>query len=194
MKNNFEIKGHFYENSNLLCRKYLNIIRKNTICLEPDLMVVMMNPGSSKPEDGNDKNTIESNAVPDKTQDQIMKVMNNCNFNYSRVLNLSDIRESKSKNFYFKLNEFKDIPHSIFDDARVNDFEALFVRDVPVIFAWGADKNLESLATKAIERINESNPYGLLKKGTSYGYYHPLPPDYYKQAKWCEDISKALKK
>ena len=100
MKTDFEINGLFYENKNLLCRKYLDIKRNEAISNKSDLMVVMMNPGSSRPEDGNEKNIIASKAVPDKTQDQIMKVMNNCNFNYARILNLSDLREAKSKVFY----------------------------------------------------------------------------------------------
>ncbi|MDQ7047982.1 MAG: DUF1643 domain-containing protein [Sulfurovum sp.] len=193
MKTDFEINGLFYENKNLLCRKYLDIRRNETITDKPDLMVVMMNPGSSRPEDGNEKNIIASRAVPDKTQDQIMKVMNNCKFNYARILNLSDLREAKSKVFYSKLEELKKIPHSIFDDDRINDFKTLFVREIPVIFAWGVDKKLEPLATKAIERINETKPFGLLKEGTKVSYYHPLPQNYHEQEKWCEEISKMLK-
>jgi len=193
MKTNFEINGLFYENKNLLCRKYLDIRRNGTITDKPDLMVVMMNPGSSRPEDGNEKNTIASKAVPDKTQDQIMKVMNNCNFNYARILNLSDLREAKSKVFYSKLEELKKIPHSIFNDDRINDFERLFIKGIPVIFAWGVNKKLEALAIKAIERINEPRPFGLLKEGTTSAYYHPLPQNYHEQERWCEEISKMLK-
>ena len=193
MKTNFEISGLFYENKNLLCRKYLDIRRNETITDKPDLMVVMMNPGSSRPEDGNEKNTIASKAVPDKTQDQIMKVMNNCNFNYARILNLSDLREAKSKVFYSKLEELKKIPHSIFNDERINDFETVFVKNVPVIFAWGVDKKLEPLAIKAIERINEIKPFGLLKEGTNVSYYHPLPQNYHEQERWCDEITKMLK-
>ena len=193
MKTNFEINGLFYENKNLLYRKYLDIKRNETITNNPDLMVVMMNPGSSRPEDDNEKNTIASKAVPDKTQDQIIKVMNNCNFNHARILNLSDLREAKSKVFYSKLDELKTIPHSIFDDDRINDFETLFVKSIPVIFAWGVDKKLEALALKAIERINEPRPFGLLKERTTSAYYHPLPQNYYEQERWCEEISKMLK-
>lgn len=193
MKTKFEITGLFYENKNLLCRKYLDIKRNEKITDKPDLMVVMMNPGSSRPEDGNEKNIIASKAVPDKTQDQIMKVMNNCNFNYARILNLSDLREAKSKAFYSKFEELKKIPHSIFNDDRIGDFETLFVKGVPVIFAWGVDTKLVSLATKAIERINEAKPFGLLKEGTAVSYYHPLPQNYHEQEKWCEDITKMFK-
>jgi hypothetical protein len=40
-----------------------------------------------------ENNTKESLAIPDNTQSQIMKVMLNCNLQYARVLNLSDLRE-----------------------------------------------------------------------------------------------------
>jgi hypothetical protein len=119
--------------------------------------------------------------------------MNSCDFNYARILNLSDLRESKSKVFYSKLNEIDDDQHSIFSDKRINDFDALFVKNIPVIFAWGVNKKLESLANKAVERINESNPIGLLKQGTRVSYYHPLPQNCYEQEKWFQEISKMLK-
>jgi hypothetical protein len=193
MKNDFEIKGLFYKNENYLCRKYLDIKRNNTSLKKPDLMVVMMNPGSSRPEDGNDKNTIESKAVLDNTQNQIMKVMNNCSFDYVRVLNLSDLREPKSQVFYSKFDKLKSVPHSIFSDERIKDFEALYIKDIPVIFAWGVNRKLEPLAKKAIARINELNPYGILKEGEESAYYHPLPQNYNKQKKWVQEISNMLK-
>jgi len=34
-----------------------------------------MNPGSSKPKDGNENSQIAIAAIPDKTQDQIMRIM-----------------------------------------------------------------------------------------------------------------------
>jgi len=192
MKTDFEITGLFYENKNLLCRKYLNIKRNGIYFDKPDLMVVMMNPGKSKPKDGNNKNTKSSKAISDKTQDQIIKIMDNCNFNYARILNLSDFRETKSKIFYSKLKELEKIPHSIFDDDRINDFETLFIKNIPIIFAWGVDKRLMPLANKAIKRINVLNPFGLLKKDTISSYYHPLPHNYYEQEKWCEEITEQI--
>ncbi len=194
MKNNFEVYGLFYKNKGHLCRKYLDIRKNDSKDIKPDLMVVMMNPGSSSPKDGNDNNTIESIAIPDRTQDQIMKVMTSCNFNYARILNLSDLREAKSKIFYSKLKDLQNVPHSIFSAERIKDFETLFVKDVPVIFVWGVNKKLKSLAMKAITLINTKKPFGLLKKGTNSAYYHPLPQNYYDQEKWCEDIITMLNK
>ena len=144
MKNKFNITGLFYEIHGYKFRKYLNIKKKDSSKIGPDLMVVMMNPGSSKPIDGIENNIIESKAIPDRTQDQIMKVMIAKNLEFARILNLSDIREPKSKLLFSKLLEMAimGISHSIFDVNRKADFDSLFIKNVPVIFAWGVSKNL----------------------------------------------------
>ena len=189
MDKEYDIRGLFYENNGYLCRKYLNIRRKSLNVVEPDLMIVMMNPGSSFPKDENDNNVVESGAALDDTQRQIIRVMNNCNFNYARILNLSDFRESKSDVFYSEIDNLKNISHSIFSDRRTEDFENLFVKDIPVVVAWGVSKKLEKLAENAIGKINKKNIYGLLKRGTKVLYYHPLPPNFNKQKKWVSEIT-----
>ena len=157
-------------------------------------MVIMMNPGGSRPLDGIDNSTLESEAVPDRTQSQIMKVMTACKLQYARVLNLSDIRESKSNLLLPKLLKMDSIgiPHSIFDDRRKDDFDSLFVKGVPVLFAWGVGKELKELAEKAIESINIDNPIGMKKEGLEWAFYHPLPQNYKKQQEWVESITKSL--
>lgn len=193
MREEFRVTGQFYIKDGFKFRKFLNIIKKNSDIKRPDLMVIMMNPGSSKPIDGNDNN-IESEAIPDKTQDQIMKVMKNCDFDFARILNLSDLREPKSSVFYKKIEELEKlkIPHSIFDKNRKNDYETLFVKNIPVIFAWGVNEKLSELATLTIKRIGEVNPIGLKKN--EYAYYHPLPQSFTKQKEWVEKITEKSKK
>jgi len=157
------------------------------------MMVVMMNPGSSRPLDGDDDGQILTKAKPDNTQYQIIKILQLCGYSFARVLNLSDIREPKSKKF-FELIQTTDSSHSIFDDSRVDDFAELFVRDLPVIFAWGVDKKLQLLADMAIEKIQAAKPIGILKEGTQSAYYHPLPQNYGRQKQWVKDIYDKLKK
>ncbi len=190
MKKEFHITGLFYEIQGYKFRKYLNIKKKGCGIQIPDIMIVMMNPGNSKPLDGIDNNTIESEAIPDRTQDQIMKVMTACKLEYARVLNLSDIREPKSNKLLPMLLEMdkKGIAHSIFDTSRREDFDSLFIQGVPVIFAWGVSKKLKNLAENAIETIDDDNAIGLLKKGSDWAYYHPLPQVYNKQKEWVENI------
>jgi hypothetical protein len=194
MVKKFEVSGHFYEQSGLKCRRYLDIQRAGGGLSQPDLMVVMMNPGSSYPLDGITNNTTASKAHPDRTQDQIMKVMNNTGFSFARVLNLSDVRQPSSSEFYrfLKSSNTNSITHSIFHQAREEEFSKLFCRGVPVIYGWGVNSSLEGLAKEAIHRISEEHPIGIRKNGVEWAYYHPLPRIHTKQIEWVKTISSLL--
>lgn len=189
MKSKFHITGLFYEIQGFRFRKYLNIKKKGSSIQVPDIMVIMMNPGNSKPVDGIDNNSVESDAFPDRTQDQVMKVMLACNLQYARVLNLSDVREPKSNKLFPKLLEMNKIgiSHSIFDAKREKDYDSLFIKGIPVIFAWGVSKKLQDLAENAIKTIDADNPIGIAKN--KWAYYHPLPQVYSKQKEWVEKVS-----
>lgn len=194
MTNIFEVSGHFYELFGLKCRRYLNIKRVGSNSGQPDIMVVMMNPGSSYPLDGIENNSTPSKARPDPTQDQIMAVMNNTGFDFARILNLSDARQPNSNEFYkfLKSSISNSIPHSIFHPSRHEEFSTLFHRDVPVIYGWGVNSNLEVLARNAINRISEDNPIGIRKNGFEWAYYHPLPRIHAKQLEWVKTVSSML--
>jgi len=194
MRNEYEITGLFYKIGDYKCRKYLDIKLKSSKITNPDLMVVMMNPGSSYPLDGIDNNTKPSFAEPDNTQDQIMKVMKNTSFKYARILNLSDLRTPDSNKLYkfVKSEDSKTVPHTIFDNDRIDDFNLLFVKDVPIIYGWGVNSSLTGLAKLAIETINHPSPIGIKKDTKQYAYYHPLPRIYKKQIEWVEKLSQRL--
>ena len=195
MKENFDITGYFYQIENLKCRKYLNIRKKNSEIQVPDLMVVMMNPGKSKPINGIDDGKQETQTIPDQTQDQIMRVMESCGFEYSRILNLSDVRITPSGAFYKMLPDLRknEIAHSIFDKKRDKDFKELFVDNIPTIFAWGVGDDLKELAKTAIDRIGIDKPIGLNKMDKNYAFYHPLPRNYNDQIKWVDGITERIK-
>ncbi|WP_426065231.1 hypothetical protein [Flavobacterium sp. DSP2-3-1] len=195
MREDFNVTGLFYEIQEYKFRKFLNIVKKDSNCQIPDLMVVMMNPGGSRPINGYDDYEIETETIPDRTQDQIMVLMNNCKFNYARILNLSDFREPQSRKFYNQMDDFeiKNIHHSIFCEERKEDFNKLFIKDIPVIFAWGVNRNLFELAALAKERIGLVNVSGLKKEGEEYAYYHPLPQNYNKQKEWVINITETIK-
>ncbi|SFS63067.1 DUF1643 domain-containing protein [Lutibacter maritimus] len=194
IKNQFIITGLYYEELGFKFRKYLDIKKINSDICKPDIMVIMMNPGSSRPINGIDNNTEESLAIPDRTQDQIMEVMQNCDFEYARVLNLSDYREANSNEFYkmIPVLETEQISHSIFDESRKEDLQALWVNKVPVIFSWGVNPKLKSLALNAIKAINITNPIGWQKTDFKWAYYHPLPRIHKNQIEWVTLISKKL--
>lgn len=191
MNTKFEVTGFFYESNEYKLRKYLDIKRVGTGLCIPDLMVVMMNPGSSFPLDGIDNNSVVSEAEPDNTQQQIMKVMNAASFDYARVLNLSDLRTPDSSELYrfLKSDESNSVDHSIFSLSRKAELNRLFVKDTPVIFGWGVNRALVPLAKLAIETLCIGNPLGMLKLNTKYSYYHPLPRIYAKQLEWVQHVT-----
>ena len=159
MKTQFKITGLYYEIQGFKFRKYLDIQKKNSSRKTPDVIAVLMNPGGSTPVNGIDNSNEAFEAIPDRTQSQIIKVMLNAGFNYARVLNLSDIREPKSNEFYKKMAELnsKGISHSIFDDSRSEDFDQLWVPNVPVIYGWGVSENLKPLAFKSLDMASDSD-------------------------------------
>lgn len=126
----FDVKGLFYvDEYGYPCRKYLDITKKNVECGSPELMVIMMNPGSSTPKDGLDNGCTLTETIPDPTQFQIMNIMENIGINFSRILNLSDLRNPSSSEFYSMIkNNRKDTKHCIFDDSRKEDLDALFIK------------------------------------------------------------------
>jgi len=195
LKDNFIIAGFYYTLDNRKFRKFLDIKHISTNVNSPDIMVVMMNPGSSKPVNDKDNGCTLTVAIPDRTQDQIMKVMLNTGYQYARILNLSDLRTPDSNELYqfLRSDEIGSIPHSIFCSEREQDFNALFIRDVPIIYGWGVNASLRSLAEQALGMIDTDNPFGVLKENTLWAYYHPLPPVYSKQEAWVNQVSNQLR-
>ena len=191
MGTKFEITGLFYEASGYKLRKFLDIKREGSSLSEPDLMVVMMNPGSSFPLDGIDNNSVPSEAEPDTTQHQIMKVMDAGSFDYARILNLSDLRTPDSNELYrfLKSEESNSVAHSIFNTERQEELNQLFAKGVPVIYGWGVNSALVPLAKQAIETLCVAAPLGMLKPNTEYSFYHPLPRVYAKQLEWVQHVT-----
>jgi len=195
MKDIFEIRGFFYRLEGLNCRSYLNITRRGASQVDPDLLVVMMNPGNSKPLDGMYKGEKESVARPDRTIMQIMRLMDKCELSYCRILNLTDIQETRSNDLYEILSQgkTKKMTHSIFDPRRQAEFDELYPRDTRTVLAWGVHEALTELAQMALDRIGKENTLGLQKDEMETAYYHPLPPSYYKQKTWVNQITKQIK-
>ena len=171
-------------------RKYLHIKTKDSKLTRPDLLVVMMNPGSSRPLDGNNDGRSEVSTAPDRTQHQIMSFMNLAGFCYARILNLSDKREAKSISFFQFLNsrESQSIPHSIFDKSRREDLDTLLIENTPVLCAWGVDPCLSKLARSATNILPPNSIFGSKKPLSEYAYYHPLPRSSERQKKWIDDV------
>jgi len=184
-----------------IVHKHQNINENEVLGKEVDAIFIMMNPGSSAPEDKeNDNKDKMVKTKPDKTQDQVMAVMEAMDWKNVRVLNISDLRNARSKEFYKLLREVAKIPsgekHSIFSISRKDDLEELWTLkdNAPVIATWGVDDDLDALIAQCMKFFKEKGiePIGWLKSGTKDRFYHPLPPSTPKQKEWREEVIKGL--
>lgn len=198
----FNVSGHYYtlkEDKQDSYRSVLRIQRKSSEQQDYDLVVVMMNPGSSKPLIGGviqkdwtpRKKKIYSLAKPDNTQYQVMRLMDRLEFNHAAVLNLSDVRISKSREFYQKLSSYKSDIHSIFSSKRKAELMKYLSGDVPIIKGWGLDKSLVPYAEIADKLLLKYNSHGYEKVAPLYR--HPLPPNIHLQREWLDIIEKQIR-
>ena len=205
LKNRYDVFGHFYSvefsrNKFVECRSVLEIVEQaqtpdNTSALckrKPDAVFIMMNPGSSRPlVEVNNRIVAEAlpelpislvPTKPDTTQYQVMRLMHHCEWRHVRVLNLSDLRCSKSGEFF---KQFKGLEaegsfdsHSVFSIRRKNELALKMTTDktIAVICAWGVSAELNPLIECCTSRITQNKTIkGLLKAGTTNKFLHPLP-------------------
>lgn len=206
----FAVYGRFYEKAIAgipeQLRDRLEIAPRNmslydAVHRDPDLLVVMMNPGGSKPLDSL---WIEPNAEgftaaqPDRTQYQVMRLLLiaqtlGLNWQHARVLNLSDLRTPKSTIFVKKLHDYAaDDSHSLFSQARSTQCKTLFARlTTPVLFAWGLNPIFVDLAVKARLAAAGHPLLGLSADGVFYR--HPLPQRHDFQVQWLAQMEAQIR-
>ena len=211
LKKSFNIYGHFY-NLKLLdkvfhCRSVLEIKRKKSINKLPDIIVIMMNPGSSiplnkfyKPKTYSKKKYFcisEKELVPtrpDNAQYQIMRLMQMNNWNFVKVLNLSDLRNGNSSKFQteFKNANKLDIsnPHSITHVNRKKElYNSIKSKSNNIIAAWGSIPELHDSAEKILKL--DKNIIGV-KNGEGCNFKYASP--YIKKQKimWLQEIQNKI--
>lgn len=186
--------GAFYSVESRKYRSVLNVSHSSYLGRSPQLMVVMMNPGSSRPLEEPKGRNISVKAVADPTQDQIIKVCEISQLKSFRVINLSDLREPNSSTFCHLLNDqaFQSTPHSIFHAEREDELKSVWVENVPVLFAWGVNPALKHLAHQAMDKLKVLNPIGWKKTEDEWSYYHPLQRIHSKKLDWIEIVSEQL--
>jgi len=194
--NKFEVKGQYYYLDDIPCRRLLEIRDKSEVINEPDLFVIMMNPGSSAPIQGSDCSDVPVDALHDATQEQIMRLMHIFNFRFARVVNLSDMRAPKSKDLqnFLRTEPAKQIPHSIFDTSRKEELQSLLPKNATYIVAWGVHYTLRPYARRALAALAGQTVYGWKKPSSAdWEYYHPLPPNTDRQKKWLSTVVSQIK-
>lgn len=160
----------------------------------PDLVAVMMNPGSSRPLEPTDA-LGWAPAQPDRTQLQLMKLAVRAETDgivvapvqHIRVLNLSDLRTPQSAELFGWLAGLSDGRHSLFDPARSDERERLLGDgDTPILRAWGLGKALSALASQAVRATAGRRVLGLSEEGLLYR--HPLPQHAQRQREWLDAV------
>lgn len=210
LKKQYQVKGRFYVlksvNSITKCRSLLTIT-DTAKTHKKKLLVIMLNPGSSRPID---KEYLETeilatqidklNSVslidtkPDTTQYQIMRVMKELQFTYANIINLYDIREPKSGILFdnAKKGELQ-TEASIFANTRQSELNSYFTNETTVILAWGNAKPISEIEKKAIENISKLTKKIFTVRGNNNIICHPSPQNHNFKIKWLDNIYGQLK-
>ncbi|TAK72245.1 MAG: DUF1643 domain-containing protein [Betaproteobacteria bacterium] len=206
LRSQYSVAGLFYEipgsRGPYACRSVLEI-SSNSVEKDapPDAIFVMMNPGNSVPlaKTSTDKRFAEIvPAKPDTTQDQVMRVMQKLSWHRVRILNLSDLRNSKSKEFYRQVDNFNaehdNHIHSIFSSQRADELRRALARSsgAPIVVAWGCHYKLKRLASFAIGALAGQRFVGVPASRGEWRYLHPLPPNAKRQREWLESALRTL--
>lgn len=192
-KNGYEFSGLFYRTEDgTNCRMTLDFKEKDCGLTNPDLMVIMMNPGSSHPEPAIKSYPAISNEIffpthPDPTQWRVVDFMQKHKYYYARVINLSDLCNPAS----CSLKKDAIQKHSLFLKWDRKYLKKYFQHETDILLAWGAKKIFHYIAHEAlsfaITNLGSNNKvYGAIKESDDLVFYHPL----YKRKKhgWLNNV------
>lgn len=205
LKKKYKVKGRFYvltsSNSTNKCRSLLTIT-DTTLTNDKKLLVIMLNPGSSRPLDNEFRepeilvdninslnNVLLIDAKPDTTQYQIMRVMNELQFSHTDIINLYDIREPKSTLLFDNAKKGRlEFKASIFSDTRQQELNKYFTTKTTVILAWGNAKPIQDIENKAINKISKLTNKTYTVRGNDNIICHPSPQNHNYKIKWLDNI------
>ena len=172
----------------------------------PDAVVIMMNPGSSRPIEDGDTDSLLTMPLPagfqkplvltqpDNTQYQIMRIMVSKHWNHVRVLNISDLRDPKSPSFIAKTKVLTELPggatHSMFCEERTAERETVLRQKpgAPFILGWGQDAGLIPLAKQCLSRIEGGKIITVPAGNDPVLTAHPSPMLQSKKEEWLDAI------
>lgn len=202
----FQVWGRFYEatiaGAPERLRSHLELFPvgwspAQAIASPADLVVVMMNPGSSQPLPSMDSHQGFVPTRPDNTQYQILRLMLRAQakgktWQHARVLNLSDLRTPKSAELFVKLGQYAaDSSHSMFSPQRQAELtQALGPATTPVLRAWGLNPTLQPWAEQALKALTGHPVLGVSEGLTAFR--HPLPQRADLQKAWLDQVSSQL--
>jgi len=180
----------------------------------PDAVVIMMNPGSSRPIEDGDTDSLLTMPLPagfqkplvltqpDNTQYQIMRIMVSKHWKHVRVLNISDLRDPKSPSFIARTQKLAALPggpkasggagaaHSLFSKVRKDEREQMLRRKpgAPFILGWGQDAGLIPLAKQCLSCIEGEKIIAVPAGNDPALTAHPSPMLQKKKEEWLDAI------
>ena len=129
-----------------------------------------------------------------------MRLMHFLGWRHVRVLNLSDLRCSKSAEFIKLFQRLEDgskfDSHSVFSNTRTDELSLKLPKSkkTPLVLAWGMSDKLNPLIDHCVSRIpRRSNLMGLLEPDTTSKYRHPLPSLQKEQRRWVDMMVRQFK-
>lgn len=158
-------------------RRFADIVRNGHDEDSIDAYIIMINPGSChKKSDVNPviatafyKGFDMSEAISDPAQKCIMSLMDACEMNKTRILNLFDYSNGN-------LNEsLKHKEVSIFDDSRIKERNRYMPTDAVCIAAWGMNPDLLEYKKMAYECLGGKHIIGALDDRDRYAYRYIKP-------------------
>ncbi|MBF0433904.1 MAG: DUF1643 domain-containing protein [Magnetococcales bacterium] len=200
-------------------RPVLELIRKDRVPASPDhigrmlpdLLVIMMNPGSSRPLDRHYRSQTVAKARdidplgqltptrPDNTQYQIMRILLARDLGHARVLNLSDLRETKSPVFIQRFQSLEGhhpegSAHSLFSPLRTEERRIRMGGDasIPLLVGWGRHPGLLPLARQCLATLVTNRIVGLEIPGYPGLYAHPSPMMQKAKEAWVNAVLQRL--
>lgn len=214
LRRQFFVYGHFYDleinGQTFKCRSVLEIVSKYSGSVsesKPCAVVVMMNPGSSKPENCAyipkrytvsqiaseywEKDIIP--AKPDNAQYQIMRLMLLQGWKHVRILNLSDLRNGNSGKFSIEFQKASSLdatnPHSLTNKQRQRELLDYCAQSKIVIAAWGSTAVLKEAAKEFLSQFKKIE--GLPLENPWYRYPSPYKKD--QKLDWLNTMNEKLK-
>lgn len=205
-----EAVGAETEPEDLFCRPKGNHTLQGMVQSLPDAVIIMMNPGSSRPIEDGDADSLLTMPLPDgfkkplvltqpdNTQYQIMRIMAAKGWAHARVLNISDLRDPKSPSFIARTKALDGIlngqTHSLFCEARTAEREQMLRRKdgAPFILGWGQDAGLIPLAKQCLSRIEGEHIITVPAGNDRILTAHPSPMLQAKKLAWLESILNAF--
>lgn len=188
-----------------LCRSLATIRRINTQTSNANALFVLLNPGKSMPMTGKEPIPVFTggvdpqplvSAVPDNTMYQLMRLMERMNWDYVKIINLTDMKTEKfeehleSQRF---MKQHGDSRHSVFSIDRRNELVDYAGNSESIIAGWGTKSAIIPAAEEAFSSLSElGNVKGLSYKSLPL-FYHPFPWLQHKCVKWLDDMEEQLK-